>query len=214
MTSPFFGGEFRLTSKYGYRNLNGQSQFHSGIDLVGISSKQICAVASGIVVVSQIVSDKSNRTWEWGNYIAVAGDDGNIVYYCHMADRIAKVGERVSVGDIIGVEGNTGYSFGSHLHLEVRKDNVAINAADYIGIPNEVGIYKVEEKDIESRVEVLEQNVGEIYNDLSDVPEWAKPTIDKLIRSKVLKGDENGNLALSYQMIRMLVVLDRSGAFK
>ena len=214
MISPFFGGEFRLTSEYGERILNGRKELHGGIDLVGISSKQICAVASGVVVVSQIVLDKNDRTWEWGNYIAVAGDDGNVVYYCHMADRIAKAGARVKSGDIIGIEGNTGYSFGSHLHLEVRKENVAINAADYIGVPNEAGDYKVEKKSLEERIEIIEQSAGEIYNRISDVPEWAKPTIDKLINLEVLKGDENGNLALSYQMTRMLVILDRTGVFK
>lgn len=215
MLSPFYGGEFRLTSVYGERFLNGKKENHHGIDLVGISSKKICSISNGIIVVSQMVTDKNDPTWEWGNYVAVMGDDKKIVYYCHLSERIANVGERVSAGSVIGIEGNTGYSFGSHLHLEVRDcNNSIINSAEYIGIPNKIGTYKMGgNKDLEKRLEQLESTVGENYNFIYDLPEWAKKTIEKLKSNGVLKGDENENLGLSYQMIRILVILDRSGIF-
>lgn len=213
MISPFVGGEFKLTSVYGFRQLVGASNFHGGIDLVGVSSKEICAVAPGVVVVSQIVTDRTNATWEWGNYVAVAGDDGCVIYYCHMSERKAKVGERVEIGDVLGIEGNTGYSFGSHLHLEVRdSQNARRNAAEYIGIPNAIGTYKGD-GDLKERVEKLEDIVGEVYHNLEQVPNWAFETICKLQERGILKGDAKGDLKLSYQMIRILVMLDRSGAF-
>jgi hypothetical protein len=40
-----------------------------------------------------------------------------------------------------------------------------------------------------------------------EIPEWAKDTINKLIAQKFLKGDENGNLDLSYDMLRILTIL-------
>jgi hypothetical protein len=70
-----------------------------------------------------------------------------------------------------------------------------------------------ENKDLEKRLEQLESTVGENYNFIYDLPEWSKKTIEKLKSNGVLKGDENGNLGLSYQMIRILVILDRSGIF-
>lgn len=215
MISPFIGGEFKLTSIYGFRQLMGADGFHGGIDLVGISSKEICAVAPGVVAVSQIVTDKANATWEWGNYVAVVCDDGHVIYYCHMSERKVKAGDRVEVGDVLGIEGNTGYSFGSHLHLEVRdSQNARRNAAEYIGIPNSRGTYKVKgDEDLEKRLDYLESSAGEIYNSLEEVPEWAKGTISKLIGKGALKGDEKGDLKLSYQMIRLLVMLDRMGVF-
>ena len=223
MISPFIGGEFKLTSIYGFRQLVGADGFHGGIDLVGISSKEICAVAPGVVAVSQIVTDKTNATWEWGNYVAVVCDDGHVIYYCHMSERKVKAGDRVEVGDVLGIEGNTGYSFGSHLHLEVRdSQNARRNAAEYIGIPNKTGTYKGDDdlkeivKAIESlkeRVAKLEESVGERYHNLEEVPSWAFETICKLQEKGILKGDQNGDLKLSYQMIRTLVIFDRMGVF-
>lgn len=180
MISPFIGGEFKITSVYGERTLDGIKNFHYGIDCVGLSSKRICAVSSGVVAVSQIITDKSNPTWEWGNYVAVLGDDGNIVYYCHMSERIAQVGQRVNIGDQLGIEGNTGYSFGSHLHLEVRRNNIPFNAADYIGVPNQIGVYNANP----------EPNVGNIPND------WAKDAFDWAVKNSIILGDDNGNYDL------------------
>ena len=45
------------------------------------------------------------------------------------------------------------------------------------------------------------------------MPDWAKPTISKLYDKGYLKGDEEGNLNLDMNMLRILVILDRSGAF-
>ncbi len=45
------------------------------------------------------------------------------------------------------------------------------------------------------------------------VPEWAKPTIEKLIAHGSLKGDSKGDLNLSYDMLRILVINDREGLY-
>jgi peptidoglycan hydrolase-like protein with peptidoglycan-binding domain len=55
------------------------------------------------------------------------------------------VNGRVNQGEAVGVEGNTGASKGIHLHLEVRqggwnRDNVSLNVADILGIPNRCGL--------------------------------------------------------------------------
>lgn len=136
MKLPFKSGQVRITSPYGNRILNGVQDWHNGIDFVSDGSKQIVSVMSGIVLSSRIVTDKTNRTWEWGNYVGIQGDDGKIIYYCHMNARRVNVGQRVKAGDVIGIEGNTGYSFGSHCHFEVREGSTPINAADYLGIEN------------------------------------------------------------------------------
>ena len=50
------------------------------------------------------------------------------------------------------------------------------------------------------------------YNTLDEVPDWAKATIEKLLNKDILQGDGSG-LDLCYDMVRMLVVLDRAGVF-
>ncbi len=53
-----------------------------------------------------------------------------------------------------------------------------------------------------------------IYNYIDkNMPEWARPTVQKLVDNRILKGNENGCLNLDMGMLRILVVLDRSGAF-
>ena len=136
-----YSGIYKVTSPFGPRILNGQPDDHKGIDVVGITNKTITAVASGVVGESTIITDRKNRTWEWGNYVRIDGDDGLSYYYCHMDKRLVVPGQRVKAGDHIGIEGNTGYSFGRHCHFEVRRNGVSINPAPVLGIPNAVGTY-------------------------------------------------------------------------
>lgn len=48
------------------------------------------------------------------------------------------------------------------------------------------------------------------YEHLEDVPDWAKPTVEKLVAAGVIKGDGEA-LNLSYDLCRSLVILDRLG---
>ena len=137
-----YSGKFKVTSPFGRRTLNGKPDDHKGIDVVGLGDKHVCAVVSGTVAASTMILDKSDRTWEWGNYVRVDGVDGRRYYYCHLSKRLVKAGQQVKVGDHLGIEGNTGYSFGSHCHFEVRdRAGNPINPAPFLGIPNAVGTY-------------------------------------------------------------------------
>lgn len=136
-----YSGKFKVTSPFGQRVLNGAADDHKGIDVVGITDKHVCAVVGGRVSASVIVTNKSDRTWEWGNYVRVDGDDGRRYYYCHLSKRLVSFGQRVEAGQHIGIEGNTGYSFGSHCHFEVRENGVSVDPAPFLGIPNRTGTY-------------------------------------------------------------------------
>jgi N-acetylmuramoyl-L-alanine amidase len=63
---------------------------------------------------------------------------------------------------------------------------------------------------LERRIE----NVKPKYNWTKACPDWAQATVHKLLQKGYLKGDQNGQLGLSEDMCRMLVILDRAGAFK
>lgn len=136
-----YSGKFKVTSPFGWRTLNGARENHLGIDVVGLDNKYICAVVSGVVGASTMITDRLNLTWEWGNYVRIDGDDGRKYYYCHLAQRLVSPGTRVRAGDHLGIEGNTGRSFGSHCHFEVRENGVSVNPAPFLDVLNAVGVY-------------------------------------------------------------------------
>ena len=126
-----FDGNFKVTQKY--------HSGHIGMDIVGLSSKNIVSPVEGIVKTSTWVSKQVDPlTWEWGNYVRVDDAQGNKHYFCHMASRAVSVGQRVNIGTKLGVMGNTGYSNGAHCHYQVR-DRYDHNVMPHtvLGIPNE-----------------------------------------------------------------------------
>lgn len=133
-----FKGTNRITSPYGWRTINGVREFHNGEDIVGDQSRDVRAI------------------WDCVKTEALPGYNGgrgNLVrlYYsatlraiCQHLDSIAiKTGQAVKQGDKVGVMGNTGYSFGAHLHIEVQVLRggkwTPINPAQYTEVPNTVG---------------------------------------------------------------------------
>lgn len=142
MNLPYQSGKVTLTSHFGWRTLNGQRDYHKGVDLSG-TDKTLVAPCDGVIGSSTIITDKSNLTWQWGNYIRIDTPDGLKIFMCHMAARKVKVGQKVKAGDVVGIEGNTGYSFGSHCHFEVRKNGESVDPTPYLGIPNEWGQYDI-----------------------------------------------------------------------
>lgn len=140
MSMPY-RGKFKIASPFGFRRdpISGkEGAFHGGVDLVSLGDKDVLSVSAGVVVRSRIVTDTSNKTSEWGNYVAVQSE-GLLFYYCHLSERLVSEGDFVPEGGIVGVEGSTGRSTGSHLHLEIRYGEEKINQADHIGIPNAAG---------------------------------------------------------------------------
>ena len=201
MNLPYkVGNRVKITSPFGFRTdpISGTANaFHGGLDLVGLDDKTICAPIDGVVLVSQIVTDTTNRTSEWGNYVALRGTDGLIYYFCHMRERIAVAGQKLKVGDALGIEGSTGYSTGSHCHFEIRgADHMQINPADKLGIPNKAGTIITIKEDTEMAKK----------HDNAPSP-WSEEAILWALDNGILKGDENGNLMLRENATREQIVV-------
>ncbi len=145
MTLPFESG-VRVTSPFGVRPdpFSGEPSGHAGIDLTPLDPEDtaVRAVVSGTVAQSRMVTDPANRTSEWGNYVSVFGDDGRMVYYCHLAARAVSQGDRVEAGQTLGVEGRTGRATGVHLHLEIREGGVPVDPSLPLGVANTAGAEK------------------------------------------------------------------------
>ena len=76
----------------------------------------------------------------WGNSVLLDHGGGLETLYGHMQWGSLRVsaGQHVTVGTTLGAEGNTGRSFGCHLHYEIRKNGVAIDPQPFmaaLGLP-------------------------------------------------------------------------------
>ena len=143
-------------SRYGYTRGGGKT-WHGGLDIGGLDDAKIRMPGyndksiSGTVVTARIVTDKRNKTWEWGWYVCVKLDANqtpdavNYLYFCHCSKLLVKVGQKVKTGDVLAIVGQTGNAAGTwtHCHLEVRATATGkgLNPTHYAGIPNAVGTY-------------------------------------------------------------------------
>ena len=100
-------------------------RWHYGLDLALPTGEPIYAAFDGVVRISKL-----NRSY--GNLVIIHHANGLETYYAHMSKRNVVAGQQVKSGDIIGLCGNTGRSFGSHLHFEIRYKGNALNPEDVI----------------------------------------------------------------------------------
>ena len=87
---------------------------HTGIDFGAKTGTRVGAAAAGVVI-------RAGSEGAYGNAIHVRHKDGTTTLYAHLSGIGVKAGQKVKAGQQIGKVGNTGRSFGSHLHFEVRK---------------------------------------------------------------------------------------------
>ena len=73
---------------------------------------------------------------------------------------------------------------------------------------------KKEEPDMTEKEvrELLEAILPDIYETIEEVPEWGRPTVQKLMGKNLLQG-EGDDLGLTYDLLRVLVINDRAGLY-
>lgn len=135
MNSPY-NGNFKVTQEY-------KGASHDGLDLVGIDSKEIHSTVNGVVEFAGW-ENSNNHSQGFGQYVKIIDNKtGYGFYFGHLSTIKVKVGESVKITDVIGIEGNTGNSTGSHCHYCIRKNGKGthIDVSNYSGIPNKLGTY-------------------------------------------------------------------------
>lgn len=106
----------RLSSEHGYRSFNGGGMHH-GVDIAAKGTVPIVAAAAGTVISSYFSSS-------YGNVIFIRHNLNGKTFttvYAHLNSRSVSAGSSVSKGQFIGNMGNTGRSFGQHLHFELHE---------------------------------------------------------------------------------------------
>lgn len=139
MNSPY-NGKFRVSQQF-------KGSAHDGLDLVGVDSKEIHSTVNGVVERAGW-ENPLNHKQGFGKYVRIKKDGTNDRYYFgHLSEVKVKVGDRVKITDVIGIEGSTGYSTGSHCHYCIRGNASKKEIKDVCvisGIPNALDTYNNE----------------------------------------------------------------------
>jgi murein DD-endopeptidase MepM/ murein hydrolase activator NlpD len=112
---------YSFSSAYGWR----WGRMHNGIDLAAPHGTPIVAVHAGTVVMSRYNGG-------YGYAVVIDHGDGIETLYAHASQLLVYEGQEVAAGERIALVGNTGYSFGSHLHFEVLEWGVPQNPVPWL----------------------------------------------------------------------------------
>jgi murein DD-endopeptidase MepM/ murein hydrolase activator NlpD len=110
-----------VSSPFGQR----WGRLHAGVDIPAPTGTPIRAAASGRVILM-------GPTGGYGNYTCVGHGGGISTCYAHQSRFGTSNGASVSQGQVIGYVGNTGHSFGAHLHFEVRVNGSPVDPLGYL----------------------------------------------------------------------------------
>ena len=100
--------------------------FHTGIDMVEPFGSPVFAADDGVVA---LVGSSSSG---YGNYVVVAHAGGFDTLYGHLSTALVKVGQSITQGTAVGLEGSTGNSTGPHLHFELRIGQKPVDPTPYL----------------------------------------------------------------------------------
>lgn len=109
----------KVTSRYGYRP--SFRRMHKGLDIKVYTGDTIVSAFDGKVRVVRYDAGG------YGYYVVVRHKNGLETIYGHLSKQLVVADQEVKAGEPIGLGGNTGRSFGSHLHFETRLLGAAIN---------------------------------------------------------------------------------------
>lgn len=116
-----------VSSGYGHRvdPIKKRKAMHAGIDLVGHYQSKVYSSAPGVV-------KHAGNYGAYGRFIELDHGSGITTRYAHLSKIFVKKGDKIDRGFVIGLQGNSGRSTGTHLHYEVRYNNKAYDPSNFL----------------------------------------------------------------------------------
>ena len=121
ISQPFGPSPYWFEPPYG-----SYPHFHTGIDLVEPFGSPVFAADDGVVAAV------GNSGSGYGIFVVIVHAGGLDTLYGHLSTALVKVGQTVSQGTPVGLEGSTGNSTGPHVHFELRINQKPVNPAPYL----------------------------------------------------------------------------------
>jgi murein DD-endopeptidase MepM/ murein hydrolase activator NlpD len=113
--------QYQFTSAYGVR----WGKLHAGIDLAAPEGMPYKAIHAGVVT-------QAGYYGGYGYTITIKQANGVEVIYAHSRRLLCKVGDKVTAGQVCGEVGNSGASYGTHLHLEIHVNGVPTDPIPFL----------------------------------------------------------------------------------
>jgi len=101
--------------------------FHTGLDIAGSYGEPVTPFMVGTV------THVRSLNWGYGNHVIIDHGDNVTSIYGHLSSINVSEGQTVHPGDIIGTQGSTGWSTGTHLHFETRVFGIPVNPRVFLG---------------------------------------------------------------------------------
>lgn len=99
----------------------GFTYYHPGIDIEAEFNESIYPFLQGII------AEAGSQIGGYGNYVLIDHKNGYFSLYAHLNHILVKKDDEVIQETAIGTIGLTGYTTGSHLHLEIYENGMAVN---------------------------------------------------------------------------------------
>jgi murein DD-endopeptidase MepM/ murein hydrolase activator NlpD len=103
---------------------------HPGLDIAVPEGTEVRAAGGGLVV-------EVNENPEYGKMVRLAHPQGYETLYGHLSQVNVRQGDRIPIGTVLGLSGNTGRSTAPHLHFEVRRNNATVDPMTLIQQPRQ-----------------------------------------------------------------------------
>ncbi|MBN2387942.1 MAG: peptidoglycan DD-metalloendopeptidase family protein [Anaerolineales bacterium] len=103
---------------------------HQGIDIAANEGAPVFAADSGVVTMSSL-----GWNFGYGNVVQIDHGNGFLTVYAHLSVINVGVCQNIYQGQLVGASGNTGNSFGAHLHFEIRIGGARVNPWGYLPPP-------------------------------------------------------------------------------
>ncbi|HNC08229.1 MAG TPA: LysM peptidoglycan-binding domain-containing M23 family metallopeptidase [Anaerolineales bacterium] len=100
---------------------------HLGIDISAPEGSNVYAAGAGVVTMAA-----GGWNYGYGNVVQIDHGNGYVTVYAHLSAILVSQCQTVGQGGVIGLSGNTGNSFGAHLHFEIRVGGSNINPYDIV----------------------------------------------------------------------------------
>ena len=197
----------RITSPFGLRRhpKSGEVKNHNGVDFGAATGTDLFAIADGKVIESKV---STHPTGGFGEYVKIDHGNGVVSLYAHMVpgSRKVKKGDIVSEGDLIGDVGESGYTTGPHLHLEITVNGKYVDPVAYIRkAMNAEKVVKPIERPVIKPLPKVQTYTIKPGDTLGKVAKQFNTTVAELAR---LNNIQNVNLVRVNQVIKLPTVVE------